>query len=468
MNLKTEDLLSIPHRVAHAIDAATRWNATGVSTDSRNVNSGDVFVAIRGERFDGHNFVSTAVEQGAVAVIVDARWASSNGQMLARLYLPRLVVDDTVDALGSIARIVRRQFDIPVIAVGGSNGKTTTKEMIRSVLAQRLQVLATEGNLNNQIGVPQTLFRLDKKHDVAVIEVGTNHPGEIAHLCAVAEPTHGLLTNIGREHLEHFGSVEGVARAEGELWDWLAANWGTAFVNGDDAHIVRSARKVNKKVVYGFRSRTAAIKGSRLTTDDEGRASLSVRKGSKAAFRVQVAVPGLHNGFNALAAAAVGLSMGVAPTKIVEALSGLTAASKRMQVVHVNGVTILNDTYNANPDSVLAALATLSAYRTDGRRIAVLGDMFELGSAATESHRLVGRAVRRERIDLLLATGPFSQETVRASGMASAEHHPDKSSLVRRLQSMLQSGDVVLVKGSRGMQMEDVVSAITSTSRSAA
>lgn len=468
MNLKTDDLLSIPHREAHAIDAETRWAAQGVSTDTRHVKSGDVFVAIRGERFDGHNFISAAIEQGASAVIVDARWASANGQMMARLYVPRLVVEDTVEALGALGRTVRRQFDIPVVAVGGSNGKTTTKEMIRSVLGQKLNVLATEGNFNNHIGVPQTLFRLEKKHDVAVIEVGTNHPGEIAHLCSVAEPTHGLLTNIGREHLEHFRSVEGVARAEGELWDWLAENRGTAFVNGDDAHIVRSAKKVKKKVVYGFRTRTATIKGSRLTTDDEGRALLTVRKGNKAGFRVQVAVPGLHNGENALAAAAVGLTFGIAPTKIVEALSGMTAASKRMQVLHLNGITVLNDTYNANPDSVLAALATLSAFRTNGRRIAVLGDMFELGTAAEESHRLVGRAVRRERIDLLFATGPLSQETVRASGMSSAEHHPDKSSLVRRLQAVLQSGDVVLVKGSRGMQMEDVVSALTSTTRSAA
>jgi UDP-N-acetylmuramoyl-tripeptide--D-alanyl-D-alanine ligase len=179
-------------------------------------------------------------------------------------------------------------------------------------------------------------------------------------------------------------------------------------------------------------------------------------------------VPGLHNGFNALAAAAVGLTFGVPPTQIAEALAGMTAASKRMQVLHQDGVTILNDTYNANPDSVLAALVTLRAFRTEGRRIAVLGDMFELGAVAEDAHRLIGRAVRREGIDLLLATGPLSAETVRASGMKEAEHHPDKSSLVRRLQSILRPGDVVLVKGSRGMQMEEVVSGISSSSRSAA
>ena len=468
MKLTTDDLLAVPHRDAFDVADGARWKATGVSTDSRSVGAGDIFVALRGERYDGHNFVSTAVEQGAAAIVVEARWASSNGQMMARLHVPRVVVDDSVLALGTLARTVRRQFDIPVIAVGGSNGKTTTKEMIRAVLARRHTVLATEGNLNNHIGVPQTLFRLEKKHDVAVIEVGTNHPGEIAHLCSVAEPTHGLQTNIGREHLEHFGSVEGVARAEGELWEWLAANRGTAFVNGDDARITRSTRSLKKKVVYGFRARSANVKGSRLTSDDEGRATLTVRKGSNPAFRLHVAVPGLHNGANALAAAAVGLSFGVPPTQIAVAVSGLTAANKRMQVVHMNGVTVLNDTYNANPDSVLAALATLRAFTVTGRRIAVLGDMFELGAAAEASPRLVGRAVRREGIDLLLATGPLSQEMVRASGMTSAEHHPDKQTLVRRLQAILRPGDVVLVKGSRGMQMEDVVSGITSSTPKAA
>lgn len=468
MKLTTEDLLVVPHREAFDVADGGRWNATGVSTDSRSVGAGDIFVALRGERYDGHNFVSTAVEQGAAAVVVDARWASSNGPMMARLHVPRIVVDDTVIALGALARTIRRHFNIPVIAVGGSNGKTTTKDMIRAVLACRHTVLATEGNFNNHIGVPQTLFRLEKKHNLAVIEVGTNHPGEVAHLCAVAEPTHGLLTNIGREHLEHFGSVEGVARAEGELWEWLVTNRGTAFVNGDDAHIVRSVKPLKKKIVYGFRSRSATVKGSRLTSDDEGRALLMVRKGAKPAFRIHVAVPGLHNGANALAAAAVGLSFGVSPAQIVAALSGMTAANKRMQVVHMNGVTILNDTYNANPDSVLAALATLRAFKTAGRRIAVLGDMFELGAAAEESHRLVGRAVRRTRIDLLLATGPLSREMVQASGMTSAEHHPDKQALVRRLHMILRPGDVVLVKGSRGMQMEDVVSGITSSRTKAA
>ena len=461
MTLSLADLLSVAHRESFDLPAE-QWTATGVSTDSRSTGPGDLFVAIRGERFDGHDFVSMAVERGAAGVIVDARWASANGPMLTRLHVPRVVVDDTVMALGTLARTARRRWTIPVIAIGGSNGKTTTKEMVKAVLSRSMRVLATEGNLNNHIGVPQTLFRLEKRHEVAVIEIGTNHPGEIAYLCSIAEPTHGLLTNIGREHLEFFGSIEGVADAEGELWQWLAEHGGTAFVNGDDPLIVRRAKPVKKKIVFGFTARTATIKGSRRKIDDDGRAGFLLRRGTRKPFEVRVAIPGPHNGMNALAAAAVGLTMGVPANEVAGALGTVAAASKRMQVVRANGITVLNDTYNANPDSMVAALATLKAFKAPGRRIAVLGDMFELGAAAEAGHRMVGKAVKEERIDLLFTTGALAAEIGRASGLSAAEHHADKRSLVRRLHEILRPGDIILVKGSRGMQMEEVVAAITS------
>jgi UDP-N-acetylmuramoyl-tripeptide--D-alanyl-D-alanine ligase len=460
--LSLADLLSVPHRAAFDV-STERWTATGVSTDSRSAGHGDLFVAIRGERFDGHDFISMAVERGAAGIVVDARWAEANGPMMTRLHVPRIVVDDSVQALGALARSVRRQFKIPVIAVGGSNGKTTTKEMVKAVLSRTMRVLATEGNLNNHIGVPQTLFRLEKRHEAAIVELGTNHPGEIASLCSVAEPTHGLLTNIGREHLEFFGTVEGVADAEGELWQWLAEHGGTAFVNGDDARIVRRARSVKKRVVYGFASRSAVVKGSRLKADDEGRAVFQLRRGTRKPFEVRVAIPGLHNGMNALAASAVGLTLGVPAADVIEALGSVPAASKRMQIVRANGLVVLNDTYNANPDSMIAALATLTSIRSTGRRVAVLGDMFELGAAADAGHRMVGKAVKSEGVDLLFTTGTLSAEIGRASGMNRSEHHTEKRSLIRRLQEVLRPGDVVLVKGSRGMQMEEVVAAITGT-----
>jgi UDP-N-acetylmuramoyl-tripeptide--D-alanyl-D-alanine ligase len=308
--------------------------------------------------------------------------------------------------------------------------------------------------------VPQTLFRLEPKHAAAVIEVGTNHPGEIAYLCSVAEPTHGVLTNIGHEHLEFFGSLDGVADAEAELWQWLAEHGGTAFVNGDDARIVRRARRVKKKVVYGFASRTATVKGSRLKTDGEGCAKFRLRRGSRKPVDVGVAIPGLHNGMNALAAAAVGLTLGVPAKDVVEALGSVAAASKRMQVVRANGLVVLNDTYNANPDSMVAALTTLRSFATTGRRVAVLGDMFELGTTAQAGHRTVGKAVKKEKIDLLFTTGTLAEEIRKASGLSSAEHFADKRSMIMRLRAVLRPGDVVLVKGSRGMQMEEVVAAI--------
>jgi UDP-N-acetylmuramoyl-tripeptide--D-alanyl-D-alanine ligase len=459
VKLSLADLRTVPQRGAFDL-SAERWTATGVSTDSRSVGTGDLFVAIRGERFDGHDFVSAAVERGASGIVVDARWAEANGPMMTRLHVPRVVVEDTVQTLGALARLVRRRFDIPVIAVGGSNGKTTTKEMLKAVLSRRMKVLATEGNLNNHIGVPQTLFRFEPKHEAAVIEVGTNHPGEIAYLCSVAEPTHGLLTNIGHEHMEFFGSLDSVADAEAELWQWLVEHDGTAFVNGDDARIVRRSKPVKKKVMFGFKSRAATVKGSRLKADSDGRAVFSLRRGSRKPFEVRVAIPGLHNGMNALAAATVGLTLGVPSSDVIGALGTVPAANKRMQVVRANGVVVLNDTYNANPDSMLAALATLRTFSVSGRRIAVLGDMFELGATAEAGHRVVGKAVRKEKVDLLFTTGTLAAEIGRASGLSTAEHFADKRALIRRLQDIMRPGDVILVKGSRGMQMEEVVAAI--------
>ncbi|MBI5463516.1 MAG: UDP-N-acetylmuramoyl-tripeptide--D-alanyl-D-alanine ligase, partial [Ignavibacteriales bacterium] len=234
MKLTIEEIFSIEHTRIVGAEAAKKANVSGVSTDSRSIASGNVFVAIRGEKFDGHNFISAAVQAGAGVIVLEQSWAEKNQAMLISLNRTIVIVVDTTKALGELARIHRRKFRIPVIAIGGSNGKTTTKDMLRAVLAKKFDVLATEGNLNNHIGVPQTLFKLEKKHSIAVVEIGTNHPGEIAHLCEVLEPTHGIITNIGREHLEYFGSLKGVAAAECELFSWLAKHKGTAFINADD------------------------------------------------------------------------------------------------------------------------------------------------------------------------------------------------------------------------------------------
>jgi UDP-N-acetylmuramoyl-tripeptide--D-alanyl-D-alanine ligase len=357
MKLTKSDILSVPHSEANGFGGLKNFKVTGISIDSRTVKTGELFIAIRGEQFDGHNFISKAIEAGASALIVEKRWAEANSAMMVSIYIPRLVVENTIHALGHIAKIYRRRFNIPIIAIGGSNGKTTTKEMIRSVLSTKYSVLCTEGNLNNNIGVPQTLFHLEKKHKIAIVEIGTNHPGEIEYLCSILEPTHGLITNIGHEHLEFFNSVEGVVKAEGELFGWLADNHGTSFINADDANLKLLAKKMKKIVSYGFTARSVLTKGTIVSIDTNALSSLQVKPKGKKSFCISLIVPGVHNAKNALAAAAVGITMKVPPIRIQKALTSFKSASKRMQVQHVAGLTILNDTYNSNPDSTLAALA---------------------------------------------------------------------------------------------------------------
>ena len=261
MTFTGKDILALPHVQALGFERPQGVNCNGYSTDSRQVQPGNLFIALHGETFDGHNFITKAVESGAGAIIADAKWATSNPIMLSSLNIPRLIVEDTIRSLGLLANAHRRKFKIPVLIIGGSNGKTTTKEMIAAVLRTKFQVLNTEGNLNNHIGVPQTLLRLERHHQIAVIEVGTNHFGEIAYLCSIVEPTHALITNIGREHLEFFATVDGVAKAEAEAFEWLRLHRrsrAVAFVNQDDRRLKKLAKGIKKSVTYGFETGVTA------------------------------------------------------------------------------------------------------------------------------------------------------------------------------------------------------------------
>ncbi len=457
MKLIKSDILAIPHFKAIGFDGLKNLKVTGISIDSRTVKAGDLFVAIRGDQFDGHNFISKAIEAGAVCIIVEHRWAEVNVSMMVSINIPRLIVENTIQALGKLANLYRRKFDIPVIAIGGSNGKTTTKEMIRDVLGTKYNVLCTEGNLNNHIGVPQTLFLLEKKHEIAIVEIGTNHPREIDYLCSILEPTHGLLTNIGREHLEFFGSLEGVAKSEGELFVWIAKHHGIIFVNADDKHLVRLSKKNKKIVSFGFYFRRVSITGTIKSFNTNAQALLHVKPKGKKAFDITVGIPGEHNAKNALAAASVGLKMNVPPADIQKSLASFQSASKRMQLQHISRVTVLNDTYNANPDSTLAALTTLQAMKTTGKKIAVLADMLELGEQAEEFHRQIGKNTARCGVDILLTFGPLSKFINDTASVETKAHFENKSALTEYLMHTLADGDIVLVKGSRGMKMEEIV-----------
>jgi UDP-N-acetylmuramoyl-tripeptide--D-alanyl-D-alanine ligase len=430
-----------------------------VSTDSRTADEESIFVALRGERFDGHAFIGDVVRRGIRVLVVEKEWMARRPDPEILQACTVAVVPDTTKALGELARTYRKKFDIPVIAVAGSNGKTTTKEMITAVLSASMTVMSTQGNLNNHIGVPQTLFRLAPEHDAAVVEVGTNHFGELGYLCDIAEPTHGTVTTIGKEHLEFFGDEAGVAKEETELFRYLNETGGFAFVNADDPYLSDHERIGTNALRYGT-SMTADVRASKIVLDAMGRASFDCLWRSKErSFRIALSTPGMHTVVNALCAASIGLHFGVKESAIAETLGRWTSASKRMEVVSHNGITLLNDTYNSNPDSALAALRTLQAVTAAGRKIAVLGDMKELGDASKREHTNIGAVAAEMGLAALFTFGPFSKYTCEAFG-ADAEHFESKEELSRRLAGFLREGDAVLVKGSRGMRMEEVVSAL--------
>jgi UDP-N-acetylmuramoyl-tripeptide--D-alanyl-D-alanine ligase len=453
MKLTASDLRKIPHLELRVPDGSLRWSCSGVSTDTRTVVPGMLFVALRGQNFDGHAFLHEAVARGASGVVVDAQGAAHTPENVLQL-----VVDDTTVALGGLARIHRARFDIPVIAVGGSNGKTTTKDMLTRVLATQYHVHATVGNLNNQVGVPHTLFGIDRTHDVVVVEVGTNHPGELAALCNVVLPTHALLTNIGHEHLEFFGSLEGVMQEEAMLWRHAEPGKAPAvFYNADDPWSGKAVHDCKRPVGFGFTAKAAGVRGQSLHLNATGCAEFQfvggrMRKG----VEVTLGIPGRHNAYNALAAAAVGLALKVSALRIAEALTDFRASSKRMETLQLGGVIVLNDTYNANADSAIAALETLAATATGGKRIAVLADMLELGVHSSAEHARVGKRAAELQIDYVLTYGARAAEISRAAKGCETVHYDQKNILAEYLAELLTPGDVVLIKGSRGMAMDDI------------
>jgi UDP-N-acetylmuramoyl-tripeptide--D-alanyl-D-alanine ligase len=461
------DLLSVlPTARLVGSTGARRRAIGGISTDSRSLKKRDLFIALVGERFDGHAFVASAGV--AAAALVNQSWLDENPGFDAPV--PLIAVDDTLTAYGEIAAAHRRQFRYPVLAIAGSNGKTTTKEIVGDVLATRYAVVRTEGNLNNLIGVPATILRMTHDHTAAVIEIGTNTPGEIARLCEILQPTHGVITNIGSEHLELLGSLTGVAEEEGALFRHLAENGGTAFVNLDDPYIAQMGRALPRSVSYG-RAARADVRGKFGRLDENGAPSLEItdRGRDDATIRVQLRTPGIHTATNALAAAAIGLTLKVTPARLRRALEAFepraySAGYARLAVVRTSaGTMILNDTYNANPDSVLAALATLRAMKTrrGGRRIVALGEMKELGASSADEHARIGRElVDGGKIDRALFYGEEMRHAYNAiAGAIDAAFFESKDALAASLADVT-ANDIVLVKGSRGMKMEEVVAAL--------
>ncbi|NOZ63131.1 MAG: UDP-N-acetylmuramoyl-tripeptide--D-alanyl-D-alanine ligase [Calditrichaeota bacterium] len=423
-----------------------------VGINSRTLQKGEIFVAIRGERFDGHQFIADAVAKEALACIVAKDWFGAQDADSLRGNF--LIVSDTLRALQKISHFYRKKFSVPILAITGSNGKTTTKEMIAAVLQQKLNVLKNPGNLNNHIGLPLTLLKLNEKHEFAITEMGTNHFGEIARLTAIGAPNYGLITNIGPAHLEFFGSLDGVYRAKRELWEYLEISGSGAFVNMDDPYLRKKLPHVPEVVEFGL-EHAKDVRGELVGMDSSGHPRFIVD-----GLVIQLSVPGMHNVYNALAAVAVGKKFGVPDEKIRLALETFQSADKRMEVLEVGGIKIINDCYNSNSASAKRALETLSQMATSGRRIAVLGDMFELGDVSEREHFSVGMyCADLKNIDFLLAVGAMAEFMVKAASgkmKTSALHFTGKDDLKNYLLKLLAPKDLVLIKGSRGMAMEEI------------
>ena len=425
--------------------------AQGYSIDSRTVGPGQLFFAVKGERLDGHDFVEQALEKGAVAAVVRE---DQLGRYPTKARL--LTVEDTLVALQTLATAVRKRWGKPLIAVTGSAGKTTTKEAIAHVLSARFRVLKSEGNFNNHFGLPLMLLKLEPEYDVAVIEMGMSHAGEIRALAKIAQPEIGVVTNVAPVHLEFFDSLAGIARAKYELVESLPAR-GTAVLNADDDYVSQFGRDFKGKVVmYGTRA-AADVRAEAIQSKGREGVEFDVVIGG---VREHATLPlvGEHNVLNALAAVAVGLERGLKPSEAVTALGSLAPADKRGQVLQVGNITVINDCYNSNPkalDAMVDALAAIPAKR----RIVVAGEMLELGLAGEEMHRQAGLHIAGKRIDVLLGVRGLAEAMVGAAKQAGirAEFVAASEDAGEWLAREARDGDVVLLKASRGVKLEKAI-----------
>jgi len=446
------------------LSGSTRRRFSGVSTDSRHIASGQLFVALIGERFDGHRFAALAVEKGASGVLVERR-------SVRRIPLQRfrdqgvfcVSVPDTTRALGALAAHHRRRWNGKVAAITGSNGKTTTRKMTAEVIRQKFSTLSTLGNYNNEIGVPLTLLNLSPEHRWAVVELGMNHPGEIGRLAAICSPNIGVITNIAPAHLEGVGSVEGVAAAKAELLAHIQKG-GTAVLNADDANVLTLSNRAACRVLLYGRRKPAAIRATAVRQSRQGvRFDLHV---AETRIPVMLPTPGKFMISNALGAAAVGFLAGLSPERIRDGLEAFVPEKGRMAVTMLAGrIGLIDDTYNANPGSVKAAIDTLMRLKgKNGRGILVLGDMLELGIHSEALHRCIGAHAGDAGAHRLYAAGRFAPATAAgavAAGMPEeAVFTGTKDAVAADLFPRLKPGDWVLVKGSRGMAMETVVQAL--------
>ena len=435
---------------------------TGVVRDNREVEPGNLFIAIKGERVDGHSFIEDAFRRGAIAVLSEQELPDSPG--------PYILVSSTTEAMKKLAAFYRESLSIPVVGITGSVGKTSTKEMIASVLEQKYKVAKTKGNYNNEIGLPLTIFQIRREHEVAVLEMGISDFGEMHRLADMAKPNIGVITNIGWCHLENLKTQEGILQAKTEMLSHMSSG-GTVILNGDDEKLVTVTPEEGQKLVfYGISEKipeTERMKIPQIYATqvqnlgfDGMRANIHTPEGD---FFVSIAIPGEHNVYNALAATAVGLSLGLTLSQIQAGIEAARTIQGRTNLLKVHDMTIIDDCYNANPVSMKASIEVLS--HAGGRRIAVLGDMGELGETERQLHNEVGRFVGTHGIPVLFCAGELAFEYVKGVQETNPEcevhYFPNREEMTRELVSFVKAGDTVLIKASHFMEFPKVVEALS-------
>ncbi|MBE2256457.1 MAG: UDP-N-acetylmuramoyl-tripeptide--D-alanyl-D-alanine ligase [Ignavibacteria bacterium] len=454
--MKIETLLNIKGTKYIGKSNLYKINFSGFSIDSRKIKKSEIFIAIKGENTDGHKYLKDVFNQGCEIAVIN----KSNSKLIHQFkHKSFVVVNDTIKYLGNLAAYHLSTNRIPVLCVAGSNGKTTTKDLIADVLSVRYNVLKTEGNFNNHIGLPLTLLRLNNKHNFAVLEVGSNHFGELDYLMEICKPDYGLVTNIGKEHLEFFKNLNGVAKAEFELYDYLRKNKKFCFFNLDDSFINKYHHKFKsvERFTYSFTKKSDVI-GKFISFDSKFSPVINVSYKNKNS-KVKINTFGLHSIYNGLAAISVGLYFDINISEIKNVLLNFKpSSSKRMQVENYKGIIIVNDAYNSNPDSVLMGLKSIAEYKTKGNKYIVLGDMLELGKSSKSEHSAIGKSVKKMNFKNLYTYGNESYNTfISAKGVMNNHYFTDKTLIAEMLKRELSKNDIVYLKGSRGMKMEEIL-----------
>lgn len=458
MNLEYTDFEKLSGSRIINPDILQKARIDNVSIDSRKCGKNDVFFAIKGDKYNGHDFISEVTRKKTKIIVLEKNWFSKN--KIKTNEISYVIVPDTIKALGELASIYRSKFLIPIIAVGGSNGKTTTKDFVAYVLSKKYNVLKTRANFNNAIGVPLTLFKLRNQHEIGVIEIGTNHFGEIENLCRIVKPQFGVLTNIGKEHLKYLRDINGVTEEEFELVEYLEKNYGTFFLNKDDNFLCRKILDYGlKKFCFGSKNEVE-VKG-RILSYDKFYPNVKIKYQDKD-FVTTLSMIGEQGFDSALCAAAIGFFFEVPVKKIKNALKEHKLESKRRnELKNINKVWVMDDTYNSNPDSVKVALENIKKFKIKGDVHIVLGDMLELGRSSKDEHHEIGKLIKKHGFKNLYTIGKDSYYTfISAKGVLNNYYFTDKIVLSELLKLRIKKDDFILIKGSHSMKMDEVVDSL--------